>query len=198
MKTIEVETVEKWTIKWVEGRCYVDSGLGYWIFLHESDVKKSTLDKWPVAKEAALRCIIANRPLEEDECRDSVGCIGKFRLKDGLWSWVNDISWHNVSKCPFSRIREAHDRKFPRRKTLEDLWIDVDDAIDTYGGGSDERVNAMGALLEEIESRKWRPISGFVEDGREWEFYGEGVYSLKSPYNEQTTHFRKIVRPEDE
>lgn len=198
METIEVETVEKWKIRWVRDHCSVSSESSMCTLRHESQV--GLLDQWPEVREAARRCIIANRPLEDDEDRDSCGGIFKFALMREHWRLADDTFWQPINGCPYPRIREAHDRKFPKRRTLEELCGDLDDAIDTYGVNSEERESAMDTLLGEIHDRQWRPISEFVEDGQVWEFYREGGICVwvSSSYQGFATYFRKLVRPEYE
>lgn len=189
METIEVETVEKWKIRWVQDHCSVSSESHMCTLRHESQI--SALDKWPEVKEAARRCIIANRPLEEDELRNVFGGIKRFELRRGEYKFCESDEWRPVENA-HQRVREAHDRKFPKRRTTHEQADYLN--LMTYG----ECRAFCRALLADLYSRKWRPISEFVEDGKEWEFMGAGVYNSTSPYNERATHFRRFVRPEDE
>lgn len=194
VETIKVTREEVWTVEWVstdtESYCWVVRGDGRaWGLSHEQLLGDPVP---PEVCEAARRCIQTHRELEEDECRAYNGEIHRFELRRGEYRVAGD--WTDI-KHANSRIREAHDRKFPAVRTMREL---CDEAILSRGKLPDHEL-AVGALIDEILHREWRPISEFVEDGRMWEFCDHQNYvwthTLKPRF---ATHFRRLVLPGDE
>lgn len=194
METIEVETTETWTVEWVigQGQCRISCQDGRMLeYAHERALYHHLP---PAVYDAAARCIIANRPLDDDEFRNPFGGIKRFELRHGEYRWHGSEEWRSLKNSP-QRIREAHDRKFPpkRRATYEQA-----DYLNLMTHG--ECRAFCRVLLDDLNSRSWRPISEFVEDGQVWEFCNlpdrAAWTSIGMP--RRVTHFRKFVLPEDE